>query len=134
MGISSECRAPRRRVVERQAVAEDDPGLHALYLSARRLIEALEGAANDAALGRSVAAYVECAVAQSLSRGRIRDALELLVHEHACRADTGARPEPATGRGAAAQRRRATAHVLDAVLRLAFDCGPGSVPMLREAV
>jgi hypothetical protein len=128
-----ESRMLRRQVVEWSVVSDDDPGLHALYASARQLIADLEGGADDAALRRSIPAYVDCAVAQGFSRPRILDALELLVHDHA-RAIGEALPKPCVGRDAAARRHRTTASVLERVLRLAADVGAsvGTWPAQRR--
>jgi hypothetical protein len=113
-----ESRVLRRQVVEWSVVSDDDPGLRALYASARQLIADLEGGADDAALCLSIPAYVDCAIAQGISRARILDALELLVHDHT-RAAGEALPKPCAGRGATAQRHLATTGVLERVLQLA---------------
>jgi hypothetical protein len=108
----------RRQVVKWSVVCDDDAGLRALYASAQQLVSDLESGADDAALCRSIPAYVACAVAQGISCVRILDALELLVHDHA-RAAGDALPKPCAGRGAAARRHHATTRVLERVLELA---------------
>jgi hypothetical protein len=118
MATLLESRVLRRQIVEWSVISDDDPALHALYSSARQLIADLEGGADDAALCRSIPAYVDCAVAQGISRARILDALELLVHDYACAAGD-ALPKPCAGRGAAARRHHATTRVLERVLQLA---------------
>ena len=99
-------------------VCDDDPGLRALYSSARRLIADLERGADDTALGHSVRSYVDCAVAQGISSRRINDALELLVDDHA-RAFGEALPKPSGKKGTARCRRHSAAHILERVLQLA---------------
>jgi hypothetical protein len=118
MAALIEPHACRRRVDDWSAERDDDPGLRALYSRARQLIADLERGADDIALGHSVRAYVDCAVAQGISRARIKDALELLVYDHA--RDAGeALPKRNGGTGTARRRREAASRVLERVLQLA---------------
>jgi hypothetical protein len=118
MATLLESRVHRRQDLEWSKVSDDDPGLRALYASTRRLIADLEGGADDAALCHSIPPYVECALDQGISRVRILDALELLVHDHA-RIAGEAPPKPSAGSGAATRRHHATTLVLERVLQLA---------------
>jgi hypothetical protein len=131
-------RVARRRADDRSPDAEDDPGLRALSESTRRLIAGLKAGAGEPALRDVVAAYVGCAASVGISRARIHDALEFLVHDHAVPDDDRARPGPTAGRRSAADqlraRHQATAHVLELVLRLASRTDTGAVRQLREAV
>jgi hypothetical protein len=122
MATMMESRVLQQRIAEWSVVSDDDPGLRALYSSARQLIADLEGGAEDAALCRSIPAYVDCAVAVGISRVRIMEALELLVHDHA-RAAGEALPKPCAGRGAATRRHHATARLVARVVQLAAAVG-----------
>jgi len=104
----------RRRDDHDRSDAPEDPGLHALFLVARRLIKALEAGAGEREIEECVAVYMRFATAQGISRFRIRDALEHLVRQHA----------PPDGPAASAPRRSArhrpvNARLLEAVLRMA---------------
>ena len=138
MNHTSMSRTARRRADDRRTDAEDDPGLRALSESTRRLIAGLKAGAGGAALHELVAAYVGCAAALGISRARINDALEFLVHDHAVPDYDRARPGPTAGRRSAVDqvklRHQATAHVLELVLRLASRADVGAAGQLREAV
>jgi hypothetical protein len=130
MATLIESRACRRQVGEWSVVRDDDPGLRALYSRARQLIADLERGADNTALGHSVRAYVDCAVAQGISRARITDALELLVYDHA--RDVGeALPKRHGGTGTARRRRESAARVFERVLQLAasVSVSGGTWPM-----
>jgi hypothetical protein len=83
MATLIETRVFRRQVDEWSVVPDDDAGLRELYSSARRLIADLQRGADTRTLGSSAREYVDCALAQGISHARIKDALELLVHDHA---------------------------------------------------
>ena len=111
-----------RRVDLEQDVAAD-PGLKLLFVSARRLIDALEARADSIVLGERVTTYVRSAVACGISRVVIESALECLVHDHAA-VDGSDRSKRIGGQ----RRQQATAPVLAFVLRLVAteicgDCG-----------
>ena len=112
----------RRIVRAASAPAEDRPPgpeeaaeLRALSRSALRLRTVLRTGSDEALLRHSVAAYVACATARGVSRRRIREALELFVHER-----------PPAG------RHPLTNNLLDFVLRLASDAEATSAHQLRE--
>ena len=138
MRCQSMSRTVRRLPDELSADIEADPGLRALAESTQRLIAGLRAGAGEAALRGLVAPYVACAATQGISRARIHDALEFLVHDHAVPDYSRVSEEPVVGRRTAAalvkRRHQATAHVLDLVLRLASDAERGPARLLQEAV
>ena len=139
MGNQCVSRTARRRAEDDRPVsAEGAARLQVLCASAQRLICALRTGSDETALREPVAAYVACAATCGISLQRVRDAVEVLVHEHAAPQRCAASGEPAARRhrtcDAAARRRQATNDLLELVLRLAREAGSGPTRQLREGL
>jgi hypothetical protein len=116
MAIPLSYRIGGRHAADDQPVSADEAaGLRTLSRSALRLRGALRAPQHESALRDAVTVYVAAAAARGISFRRTRDALELLVHEHA-------------------SRRQPAHDLLHLVLRLASETRPASAPQLREAL
>jgi hypothetical protein len=103
------------RQTDDRPASSEDAGLLTLSRCALRLRGALRTPQRADALSAAVSTYVAAAAAGGISLRRMRDALELFVHEHA------PRPQP-------------TSDLLDLVLRLASEAHAASTPRRREAL
>ena len=99
---------------DRRPAPAEAAGLLTLSRCAMRVRGALRTPQRADALRAAVSTYVAAAAAGGISLRRMRDALELFVHEHA-------------------PRRQPTSDLLDLVLRLASEAH-ASTPRRREAL
>ena len=99
----------------RPAAPAEAAGLLTLSRCALRVRGALPTPQHADALGTAIRNYVVAAAAGGISLRRMRDALELFVHEHA-------------------PRRQPTSDLLDLVLRFASEAHAASTPRRREAL